>query len=65
MTVQCLAQLMSKTVRIPCTVIGDTRSENDRYAKSFRGKKGRIFNSLKQFDLSEICDRIRWWFRKR
>lgn len=60
MTVPCLAQLLSETVRIPCTVIGDIRSENYRYAKSFGGKKVCIFTSLKQFDRSEICDHMCW-----
>ena len=43
-TVQCLAQFMSETVKIPCTVVSDIRSditvENHQYAKSWGG--GRV-----------------------
>lgn len=43
MTVQCLAQFMSETVKVPCTVVSDIRSdiaiENYQYAKSLGRKR--------------------------
>lgn len=63
MTIQCLAQFMSETVKIPCTVISNIRSditiENDQYVKSL-GKNIRVVYLLlrSSFVCSEICDHI-------